>query len=200
MKSTLLSFAFLGMSLFCCAQKQFKNDFSAGYLTVGEFFDATALKVSTFHRGKNISLKYTRHIKKKFIIGVIYNRCYFQYVPPANLPAPLTIESRYQKTLTANLGLGYTKWGLIAHVKTGLRFNIRGNQSKFIRASVHSQGWGEAYGEIYEYSKIGPTLGASIAHPIFWRFFGEIDCEYAHLFSGVDRNQLLLFYRIGFRF
>ena len=100
----------------------------------------------------------------------------------------------------SGLGFGYTKWGLTARAKAGIRYNIRGEHFEHFYALVHSHGWGEAYGALYGYGKIGPMLGASIQHPIFWRFFGEMDCEYAHLFSGVDRNQLLLSYRIGFRF
>jgi hypothetical protein len=84
--------------------------------------------------------------------------------------------------------------------KTGIRYNLRGRQSKILYYRITSGGWSEAYGEIYYYSKIEPMFGASIAHPIIWRFFGELDCEYVHLFSGVDRNQMLLSYRIGFRF
>jgi hypothetical protein len=200
MKKTFLSFAFLGMTLMCHAQRHFKNEFSVGYFAAGEFFDATAFKLSKFGRGKRISLEYTRHIDKRLTLGLIYSRCFFLYVSPDILPPPLTIETRYQKTLTANIGIGYTKWKMTARAKGGIRYNLQGEQSKLIHAGIHSGGWGEAYGEIYGYSKIGSMLGASIVHPIVWRFFGEIDCEYVHLFSGVDRNQLLLSYRIGFKF
>ncbi|MFN0216082.1 MAG: hypothetical protein ACKVT2_17620, partial [Saprospiraceae bacterium] len=66
--------------------------------------------------------------------------------------------------------------------------------------AIHHGGWGEGYGGGKNYGKLGAKLGASIQHPILWRFFGELDCEYAHMFSGGDRNQLLLCYRIGFKF
>ena len=200
MKRAFLSFAFLGMALLCHAQRHFKNEFSAGYFAAGEFFDATPFKVSKFNRGKNISLNYTRHLKKDFTLGVTYSRCYFQYVPAVVSPPEFTITDRYQKTITANLGFGYTKWGLTARVKTGLRYNIRGEHFEHFYSLIHSNGWGEAFGALYGYGKIGAMFGASIVHPIVWRLFGEIDCEYAYLFSGVDRNQLLLSYRIGFRF
>jgi hypothetical protein len=200
MKRTFLSFAFLGMALLCHAQRQFKNEFSVGYFAAGEFFDASAFKFSKFNGGRSISLSYKRHFKKKYTIGLTYSRCSFQYVPLGTLPTPLKVFNRYQQTFTANLGIGYTIWKMNLRAKTGIRYNRRGEQSKMIRYGIHSGGWGEAYGEIYEYSKIGPMVGASIAHPIIWRFFGELDCEYVHLFSGVDRNQMLLSYRIGFRF
>lgn len=59
-------------------------------------------------------------------------------------------------------------------------------------------------------------MGLSISHPIFWKLFGEIDCEDARMFSKAyetisshtfpiekvraDPQQLLLSYRIGIRF
>ncbi len=200
MKRTFLSFAFLGMALLCHAQRQFKNEFSLGYFAAGEFFDASPFKFSKFNGGRNISLSYKRHFKKKFTLGLTYSGCSFIYVPPVIPPPPLKVFNRFQQTLTANFGIGYTIWKMNLRAKTGIRYNLRGQQSKMIRYGIHAQGWGEGYGEIYEYSKIGPMVGASIAHPIIWRFFGELDCEYVHLFSGVDRNQMLLSYRIGFRF
>ena len=200
MKRTFLSFAFLGMALLCHAQRQFKNEFSLGYFAAGEFFDASAFKFSKFNGGRNISLSYKRHFKKKFTLGLTYSDCFFLYVPLIIPPPPLKIETRFQQTLTANLGIGYTIWKMMVRAKTGIRYNRRGQQSKVIYYRITSGGWSEGYGEIYDYSKIGPMFGASIAHPIIWRFFGELDCEYVHLFSGVDRNQMLLSYRIGFRF
>jgi hypothetical protein len=188
------------MAQWCHAQKHFKNEFSVGYFATGYFFDATPLTVSKFNRGKSISLNYKRNLPQNFTLSLTYHRCFFQYVPAVVVPPDSTIIQRYLRMLSANLGYGYTKWGLTAQVKTGLRYNIRGYQGKHIRSRVHSKGWGESYGEIYGYRKIVGILGASIVHPIFWRFFGELDCEYAHFFSGVDRRQLLLSYRVGIRF
>jgi len=200
MKRTFLSFAFLGMALLCYAQRQFKNEFSVGYFAAGEFFDASAFKFSKFTRGRNISINYKRYFNKKYTLGLTYSSCFFPYVSPGTLPTPLEVETRFQQTLTANFGIGYTIWKMNLRAKTGIRYNLRGRQSKIIYYRITSGGWSEAYGEIYDYSKIGPMVGGSIAHPIIWRFFGELDCEYVHLFSGVDRNQMLLSYRIGFRF
>lgn len=56
MKRTFLSFAFLGMALFCHVQRQFKNEFSLGYFAASDFFDATTFKSSKFRGGEHSHL------------------------------------------------------------------------------------------------------------------------------------------------
>ena len=189
------------MALLCHAQKNFKNQVSLGYFSAGEFFDTSAFKVSTFTRGKNISINYTRLFGKNLIFGLGYTRCFFRYIP---MPLPEIwpdnfIVWRSQKTLTANVGYEFSKWSLCARAKAGLRYNLKGLKSEHYSQTSASWGW-ESRGGVDEYGKIGVSIGASIQHPIIWRFFGELDCEYAKMFSGADRNQLLLSYRIGFKF
>lgn len=201
MKNILLCFTFLSMALLCHAQKTFKNEVSLGYFNAGEFFDTSAFNISTFTRGKNISINYTRLFGKNLTVGLTYARCYFRYLPTPTpeILQPNSIGSRYQKTLTANIGYEFSKWSLSARAKAGLRYNLKGLKSEHYSQTPASWGW-ESRGGIDEYGKIGVSLGVSIQHPIIWRFFGELDCEYAKMFSGADRNQLLLSYRIGFKF
>ncbi|MEQ1666470.1 MAG: hypothetical protein ABL927_13965 [Bdellovibrionales bacterium] len=200
MKNTLLCFTFLSMALFCHAQKIFKNEVSLGYLNAGEFFDTSAFKISPFTKGKNISLNYTRLFGKKLSVGLSYTQCAFNYLPTLKKLENNTIMWREQKTFSAAIGFGVSKWQISAKAKAGFRYNIVGSKAEHYFTSLHSGGWLEGYGGSQAYGKLGAKLGASIQHPILWRFFGELDCEYARMFSGADRNQLLLSYRIGFKF
>ncbi|MDO8970420.1 MAG: hypothetical protein Q7U74_07015 [Saprospiraceae bacterium] len=204
MKHLLPIFFFLGSSLFAHAQNVPKNEFSLGYFSVGEFFDTTRLSVSKFNSGKSISLKYTRSIAKKLSLALTYSRCSFEYglpLYPSGEPLyPRTIVYRFQRTLTADFGVTLSKKALLIRAKSGIRYNQFTEKSVHLAGGWHSGGWYESFGTIDDYGKVGASMGISIAHPIFWRIFGELDSEFAKMFSGVDRNQLLLSYRIGIRF
>lgn len=200
MKNLLLAFGFLSSALLCHAQKSFKNEVSLGYFSAGEFFDTSAFKVSPFTKGKNISLNYTRLWGNKLTVGLSYAQCTFNYLPTLEKLESNTIEWREQKTFSADIGFRVSKWSFSAKAKTGIRYNLTGNKKEHYGSTLHSGGWKEGHGGSKDYGKLGAKLGASIQHPIIWRFFGELDCEYARMFSGGDRNQLLLSYRIGFRF
>ena len=200
MKKALLCLTFLSIALLCHAQKNLKNEVSLGYLNAGEFFDTSAFKISPFTKGKNISLSYTRLFGKKLSVGLSYTQCAFNYLPALKKLERNTIEWREQKTFSAAIGFGVSKWSVSAKVKAGIRYNFIGTKMEYYGSSLHSGGWLEGYGAGKDYGKLGAKLGASIQHPILWRFFGELDCEYARMFSGADRNQLLLSYRIGFKF
>jgi len=201
MKKTALLLVFLGMVLCCHAQKSSKNEFSLGYFSAGEFFDNTKFDFSRFVRGRAISLAYTREIGKKRSIGISYGSCTFNYFP--DTPQPFednTVLGREQNTLSVNFGYGIPIGPILARAKAGLRYNMVGGKMVHYRyinggASWHTIVWGHE-----AYSKLGAKIGASMRHPIVWRFFGELDCEYARMFSGADRNQLILSYRLGFRF
>jgi hypothetical protein len=202
MKNPLLSFVFLGMAIYCHAQKSTKNEFSIGYFSAGEFFDSSTIKVTSFNRGKHISLNYTRLFGKNLSVGLSYTRCVFCYIPT---PYPAQFEDntilwREQKTFAANLDMGVSKWSITAKAKAGIRYNMVGYKAEHYFYFGGGGGWKEAVQGSVDYGKLGAKLGASVQHPIIWRFFGELDCEYARMFSGADRNQLLLTYRVGFKF
>lgn len=184
----------------CHAQKNFKNELSLGYFTAGEFFDTSALKTSPFSKGKNFSLNYTRLLGQNLTVGVSYFQGSFNYLPTLKKLENYTIMWRVQKTFSADLGYRVSKWSLSATAKAGVRYNMVGYKVEHYASVPHSGGWLEGKGGSKAYGKFGAKLGASIQHPIIWRFFGELDCEYARMFSGGDRHQLLLSYRIGFRF
>ncbi|MBC7778387.1 MAG: hypothetical protein H7246_23345 [Phycisphaerae bacterium] len=200
MKNILLCLTFLSTALLCHAQKNFKNEVSLGYFSAGEFFDSSAFKVSPFTKGKNISLRYTRLFGKKLSVGLSYTQCGFDYLPTLKKLENNTIMWREQKTFSFDIGFGISKWQISAKAKAGFRYNMVGFKAEHYSSSLHSGGWVEGYGGSKDYGKLGAKLGASIQHPILWRFFGELDCEYAKMFSGGDRNQLLLSYRVGFKF
>ncbi|MBN8679192.1 MAG: hypothetical protein J0M29_13265 [Chitinophagales bacterium] len=200
MKNLLLCLAFLTTAFLSQAQKPFNNELSLGYFTGGEFFDTSAFSISPFTKGKNISLNYTRLLGKNLSVGLNYIQCGFDYLPRLKKLENNTIMWRVQKTFSADLGYRISKWSISATAKAGIRYNMIGYKVEHYASVPHSNGWREGIGGSKEYGKIGAKLGAALQHPIIWRFFGELDCEYARMFSGGDRNQLLLSYRIGFRF
>ncbi|HLP92433.1 MAG TPA: hypothetical protein VK168_00245 [Saprospiraceae bacterium] len=199
MKNLLLCLAFLTTAYFCQAQKPSNNELGLGFFVAGEFFDTSAFKVSPIS-GKNFSLTYTRLFDKKLTVGVNFTKCGFHYLPTLKKIEDNSIFWRVQKTFSADLGYRISKWSISATAKAGIRYNMVGYKVEHYASLPHSGGWLEGIGGSKEYGKIGAKLGAAIQHPIIWRFFGELDCEYARMFSGGDRNQLLLSYRIGFRF
>lgn len=201
MKIAFLSFAFLGMAILCHAQKNSKNEFSFGYFGAGEFFDTSTFRFSDFGRGKNFSLQYTRTFGKRLTVGLAYSHNVFYYLRRFHGKLENnTIMWREQKTLSADAGIGVSKWSMRARAKTGICYNLTGYKHEFYYSATHTGGWREAIVGNQYYGKWGARLGACIQHPIIWRFFGELGCEYARMFSGKDRNQLLLSYRIGIKF
>lgn len=202
MKNILLCLTFLSMTSLCPAQKSHKNEASLGYFSAGEFFDTTAFKLSSFNSGKNISLLYMRVLDNNLSIGLSYTRSYFHYLP-TDWPSRFennTIMWREQKTITSEIGYRFSKGSISARAKTGIRYNAVGYKVEHYYYFSGGGNWWEPYGGSKSYGKLGAKLGASLQHPIIWRFFGELDCEYARMFAGADRNQLLLSYRVGFKF
>ncbi len=200
MKKTALLLTFLGIALWGHAQKSPKNEFSFGYFSAGEFFDNTKFDFSRFVRGKAFSLAYTREIGKKRSVGISYRNSTFYYL--SDLPQPFednTVLWREQNTLSANFGYGIPIGPIMARAKAGLRYNLMGYRLMHYHYGGGFTGLGSVLGD-ESYTKMGGIIGASVRHPIVWRFFGELDCEYARMFSGADKNQLILSYRLGFRF
>lgn len=193
------------MALLCHAQKTFKNEVSLGYYSAGEFFDTSAFKISSFSEGRSPSICYTRLFHKNLSVGLSYTRCYFNYLPtnPAHYPKRLkdnTIRYREQQTISTNLGYEISKGPIYIKAKAGIRYNLEGFKSEHLFYYGSVGFWEEPVSGYQAYGKFGAKLGASIQHPIIWRFFGELDCEYAKMFSGGDQTQMLLSYRIGFKF
>ncbi|MDO8366572.1 MAG: hypothetical protein Q7T20_07250 [Saprospiraceae bacterium] len=203
MKRLFLLSIIFSSALWSHAQMQYKNEVSLGYFSAGEFFDDTPFQVSSFNKGRHISLNYTRLFGQNMSIGLTYVRSGFQYVPIEvgryDLE-PYTTEFRAQRIFTANIGLNISKWSLSIRPKAGIRYNQRSWKVIHLYGGWHSHGWYESFGLIDRYGWLGASVGVSIAHPIFWRIFGEFDSEYARMFTRADRNQHLLSYRIGFRF
>jgi hypothetical protein len=204
MKKILTYLFFMGAALCTQAQTEHKNELSLGYFSAGEFFDTSAFKVSEFGSGRNVSLKYTRVTKGNTSFSLTYARCSFLYglqLMPSGAPVyPYTITSRYQKTVSADIGKQISRWSLNMRAKVGIRYNWVSVKREHHAGGWHSNGWYESFGAENRYGRLGASMGLSIAHPIFWRIFGELDSEFAKMFTRVDRNQLLLSYRIGIRF
>jgi len=198
----LLLLLFLVTVLSAHAQKNLKNEVSIGYFTASEFFDTSAFAFSKFEKGRNFSLKYNRIISPTLSIGITYASCFFRYKEP---PYPQflkdnTIRARFLQVYSLNLGYGVSKKAFTARVKGGLKYYAYGEKEVHFFYFSGGGGWWEPVGAIYIYPNLGAILGASLSHPIIWRFFGELDCEYTRMFANFDRNQLFLSYRIGFRF
>lgn len=194
----LTCFAFVGHS-----QKPPKNELSFGYFSAGEFFDETPMKFSTHGNGRCISINYTRLLEKNLSVGLTYARSGFQYIPveiERSLLDDNSVDFRSQRVFTANMGVSVSKWSLVLRGKMGVRYNQRSLKSVHLWGGWHANGWYESRGLVDRYGRLGASMGVSIAHPIFWRIFGEFDSEFAKMFTRADRNQLLLSYRIGFRF
>lgn len=203
MKNLLLLCVILGVSFCAYAQNVPKNELSLGYFSAGEFFDETPAKFSVLDKGRNFSINYTRLLDKNLSIGMTYLRAGFAYIPNEVDRFYLdnyTIEDRFQRILTTNLGLSISKWSMVMRAKAGIRYNLRSSRFTHIAGGMHSGGWYESFGRIDHYAKLGLSTGISIAHSIYGPIFGEFDSEFAKMFSGADRNQLLLSYRIGIRF
>ena len=201
MKKTALLLTILVIALWGNAQNSPKNEFSFGYFSAGEFFDNTKFDFSRFVRGKAFSLAYTREIGKKRSIGISYGSSAFYYI--SDLPQPFennTVLWREQNTLSANIGYGIPIGLIMARTKAGLRYNIVGGKMVHYKYFGGGGPWQEPVWGGEPYAKLGGIIGISARHPIVWRFFGELDCEYARMFSGADQNQLILSYRLGFRF
>jgi len=193
----------LGHSLSGNTQQYFKNELSLGYFSAGEFFDETPFKISAFNKGRYISINYSRQLKNNLFVGLSHTRSGFQYISteiPRYHLKNNTIEFRSQRVYTAYFGQRFSTWLLDIRGKAGIRYNRRSYKSKHLGGGWHSKGWYESFGVVDRYGWLGASLGVSIAHPIFWRVFGEFDSEYARMFNLTDRNQLLLSYRIGIRF
>jgi hypothetical protein len=203
MRYLLLIFITIGATIGLIAQTKHKNELSVGYFSAGEFFDETPFKTSLFDKGKNISINYTRLMDKNLSVGLAYARCGFLYVPievPRYDLDPYTTEFRIQRTFTANIGLKFSLLSLTLRGKAGIRYNQRSTKVVHTGGGWHSGFWYESFGIVDRYGRLGASLGLSMTHPIFWRIFGELDSEFAKMFTRVDRNQLLLSYRIGIRF
>jgi hypothetical protein len=203
MKNTLTFLVLLFIPLGALAQSEHKNELSVGYFSAGEFFDETPFKTSAFSKGKNISVNYTRLMDKNLSVGLTYARCGFQYVPievPRYNLDPYTTEFRLQRTFTANIGLKFSLLSLTLRGKAGIRYNQRSTKVVHTGGGWHSGLWYESFGIVDRYGRLGASMGLSLTHPIFWRIFGELDSEFAKMFTRADRNQLLLSYRIGIRF
>jgi hypothetical protein len=99
-----------------------------------------------------------------------------------------TILWREQKTFAANLDMRVSKWSINAKAKAGVRYNMVGYKAEHYFYFGSGGSWKEPVQGSVGYGKLGAKLGASVQHPIIWRFFGELDCEYARMFSGADRN------------
>jgi len=203
MKRTLTFIVFLCIAPCAQAQTAHKNELSLGYFSAGEFFDETPMKIAPFFKGRFVSINYSRLLDNNLSVGLTYARTGFQYVPVEVERYHLannTTEFREQRIFTANMGISIRKWSLTMRGKAGIRYNQRSIKFVHVGGGWHSKGWYESFASEDRYGRLGISTGLSISHPIFWRIFGEIDSEFAKMFTRVDRNQLLLSYRIGFRF
>ena len=203
MKHFFLLSIILSIALSSQAQKQYKNEFSLGYFTAGNFFDSSEVKFSKFVRGKNITFSYTRHIDKHLFFNTTYVRSSFRYIsnPAPEFLKDNSILTRHLKVIFGSIGYRISKWSMSAKAKAGIGYRFE--FEKVVHFTYFNSGnWSEPREGFYAFKSVGPTLGLTVSHPIVWRLFGEFDCEYAKMFSkdNVDSNQLLLSYRIGVRF
>jgi hypothetical protein len=200
---TILCTLFLCSAFLAHAQKNPKNEFSAGYFTTGYFFDSTDWVISNFIRGEAVNLNYLRRINKHLNLNFNHSYISFDYFPiPYDKPFPNnSVIARGFNFSNIALGYRFTKWGLGLTAKAGLSYRYRVFKLVHYGYNPYSA-WVEPLGVYFGTSSLGATLGFSLSHPILWRFFGEFDCSYGRMFSKykVDPNQLLLVYRLGFRF
>lgn len=200
LKSAILCFFILCSAIPSHAQKAFKNEISIGYSPLGYFFDPTGIRFSAFQKFNSPSLSYQRNINERISVGITLAQCYFSYRTGINDHFQgQAIETRAFKTISPDVGWGISKWGLRADLKAGIRINFDGYNLQQIYYQQNDE-WYPSHSVSHDYGRLGVKLGATISHPIYRRFFGSLDAEYAGMWNGADRNQLLLAYRLGIRF
>lgn len=199
-------------------QKAPKNEVSFGYFTVGYFFDSTGVRMSEFEKARRVSLHFAHNLDKHFSIGMNYIGVAYLHFKKS-IPQYYdnnTVIRRDFKYISVQAGYRISKWSMVAEVKSGINYRFSGEKAVHYFYFLGSGPYFESVGEYIRYKDVGITFGLSLSHPILWKLYGEIDCEYARMFPQefdshssptipsvkvrVDPNQLLLSYRIGIRF
>ena len=194
-----LSFLFLGMAVSCHAQKIKRHELAVGWYG-GCFFDnkETPCKFQAFGHFPTITYNYV--LSKKTSIGALYGMQQFGYYEKGYdwLNNKNRTLIRSIRRFSINVGYDVSTKPVVLRVRSGVMYN-NGVKLKHLYSYDHGP-WLEVYQDGIKYNDLGVTFGLSIQHQIVWRFFGEVSGDYLQMFSGVDKQQLLLSYRIGFKF
>lgn len=189
------------------AQAPKRHEISLGY-TAAYYFDKHSMQVASdynwFKRKRSIlpTFDYVFNLKKRFALGVHHARIWQYYngfpdLYASNLP-DLTLLYRHTVKTSVYARYALINKAIALRVKGG--FLHCGNFQRLHDYYYQHILWKEAHSTTNDFIRMGLTGALNISHPIYWRFFGEIDCEYNLFNTDFDAQQLFLSYRIGFRF
>ncbi len=197
MRGTLLC-AFLGMAVFCHAQKWPKNELSVAYYSAADFFDTTSLDFSSFARGRNLALTYTRNLSPKLSSSITYASYFFSYVDSRVRFKDNTVIKREVRRVSLSGVYTLPAGWFHLRIKGGLNYcwGSKLNHYYYFGSGL----WQEPVWEGIGYNKWGGITGLAIEHKIIWGLFGAINADYVRMFKGIDPNQLYLSYALGYRF
>lgn len=192
----IFSLIFLGLTVYCQAQKWPKNEVSVGY-AAGYFFDTTEFKLTAFEKGRHLTLAYTRNLTPKVSISANFANYFFAYVGIGEIHQDNTVLHRLVRRASLS-GLYNLPTGLFHfRLKAGLNYCWG---YKLIHYYYFPPNIGEPVSEGVSYKKWGVVTGLGIEHKIVWGLFGSINADYVRMFKGIDPNQLYLSYALGYRF
>ena len=182
------------------AQQFKKNEVTIGY-GAGYFFDSTDFKMTSpdaICGPCNVNVAYTRRVTKHLSFSVLFARHRFEHNRNSGADAlkPNTIIERSTEAWGISAGYAVVSDKMPVRIKVGF---ARSSGSKLNFYGYH---WitHEPIWEGVGYKKRSLSIGASIGHPIVWRFFGELNGEYFRVNTDLDPSQFYLSYRIGFKF
>ncbi len=209
MKKIFFSLALLGMALYCPAQKIKHHEVAIGWYG-GYFFDgASPFQMQRFKKLPKYdwpTISYTYRFNKHIFVMAKHGMNHFSYynAPFKDVngiyvpPPPNTLIDRVIRRFNLDVGYHLNLKSVAVRARLGLAYN-RGAKGWHI-LTINQGAWQEPFFEYDTYNDLGGLIGLTIQHPIVWRFFGELSADYLQMFSGIDRQQLIPSYRIGFRF
>ncbi len=195
MRHILLAY-FLGMAVFCHAQKCPKNELSVGF-PGGYFFDSTAFKMLQYK--SDLAYTYTRNLTSSISVSATYASYFFKYVSLAKrLPDNTIIKREIQRVSLSGTGVYNLPAGWF-------QFRFKGGLNYCWGAKLNHYNYfpfpfGEPVWRSASYNKMGLITGLGIEHKIVWGLFGGFNADYVRMFKGIDPNQLYLSYSLGYRF
>jgi len=181
------------------AQQFKKNEVAIGY-GAGYFFDSSAFKFTDFNGLLySCAMAYTRRLNTRLSAGLSFSRQAFDYAdhftkPEDYKPNALIYRDVWHWGLNGSYSI--TSGLVPIRIKAGI------TRSAGYKIIFYGYNWitGEPERGGPGYTKMGVSIGASIGHPIVWRFFGELNGEYFRVNTDLDPSQFYLSYRIGFKF
>jgi len=187
------------MATFCHAQKKQRHEVTIGWYG-GYFFDKNETPYKFQALSQLPTITYNYHFKKKISIGLLYGRQQFGYYKKDYdwLNNSNKTLARSIRRFALNMGYDTPIKPLVLQLRLGAIYN-NGIKLEHLYSFDHGT-WLEVYQDYINYNHLGLSFGLTIQHPIVWHLFGEVSLDYMQMLSGVDRQQLMPSYRVGYKF